>query len=214
MPNRSCSVTVVGGPYLLSEAAEQIAWLAASLQIPCDNKLVALTPRLENTSISSPLKHRPRMEVSGNIAFHKEESQETPRQLNGSCWVQLFPNAVMVHGYPILRQTDTKTGLQTSLGVMSSLVRSTQIVRYEDRIVMKGFGSLMIATSQESETVVWHALLSSTPGERISYFDTQIDALRNSFQHVPSLRILETARHIVGWCSHATDFCGKFSSRT
>jgi hypothetical protein len=214
MPNRLSSVTVVGGPYLLSEVAEQIAWLAASLQIPCDNKLVAQTPRLENIYISSPLKHKPRMEVSGNIVFHKEESQETLRQMNGSCWVQLLPNAVMVHGYPILRQMVTKSGLQTSLGVMASLVRSTHIVRYEDRVVNKCFGFLMIATSHESETVVWHALLSSTTGEHISYFDTQIDALRDGFQHVPSLRILETARHIVGWCSHATDFCGKLSSRT
>lgn len=74
---------------------------------------------------------------------------------------------------------------------------------------MKGFGSLVIATLVTSSVVVWHLFVSSEPGERISYFDNRHDALKIIETSAPSLRMLENARHIVGWCPNAEDFCGK-----
>ena len=79
---------------------------------------------------------------------------------------------------------------------------------------MKGFSSLLIATAVESSPVMWHALVSSKADERISYFDTPIDGLLPMKDDLPLLRALESSRHIIGWCSQATDLCGGYFSET
>jgi hypothetical protein len=74
---------------------------------------------------------------------------------------------------------------------------------------MKGYTSLLIATLATSSVVVWHLLVSDRSGERISYVDSRLDKLDIRMSENMSLRMLEGARHIVGWCNSATDFCGK-----
>jgi hypothetical protein len=100
------------------------------------------------------------------------------------------------------------TDLEISLKVMASLVHSTQFVHYEDRIILKGFNALVVATAVHDGLILWHAMKSSQVDERVSYFDTRIDKLNLIHTENLKLRVLEGARHIVGWCSQATDFCG------
>jgi hypothetical protein len=74
---------------------------------------------------------------------------------------------------------------------------------------MKGYSSLLVATIATSAMVLWHLFVSEQQEERISYFDTRLDALDLPEFRSSSLRDLERMRHIVGWCSNVEDLCGQ-----
>jgi hypothetical protein len=212
MPHGLVSISVTGRPHFISEVAEQIAWLAATLRLSSQkDKLMGLRPRVSSLHMNRPndgsLNEIPR--GSCRFYFDIEDSTAALNSVNGCCWARLFSNPILVCGYPISHRSTPNTGLEISLKAMASLVRSTQVVRYEDRLVLKGFNSLLVATVIESSVILWHALTSSKTDDRISYFDPRIDQLIFNRKDVPSLRGLENARHIIGWCSEATDFCGE-----
>jgi hypothetical protein len=205
------SLTVTGGHHLISEVAEQIAWLAATLRLsPRDRHLVGVCPRMSNLRVGPPTDVSTGERVCGScqLSFDIEDSPSETQNDNGLCWAPLFTRSILVCGFPTLRRSVPQTGLEISLKAMASLVRSTQVIRYEHRLIMKGFNSLLVATSLQSGVVLWHALTSSAADQRVSYFDPRIDQFNTSHRHKPTLRVLERARHIIGWCSPAIDFCG------
>ena len=207
----TCLISVVAGLYYVSEIAEQIAWLAATLQPLSQNRIIrARFPRLDRDPIASTHADTSTTEAAAVyvICFEPDERTE-PQESNGLCWTSLFQNVNVVGGYPILQRSQPSTGLEMSLGTLAYLVRSNQIMQCGARIMMKGFDSLVIATLVTSSVVLWHLLVSSEPSERISYFDNRQDALKCMESGVPSLRMLENARHIVGWCSNVEELCGE-----
>jgi hypothetical protein len=93
---------------------------------------------------------------------------------------------------------------------MASLVLSNEVVKIDQRIILKSFNMLLIAVEAVKNAMVWHCLVSADPSERISYFDRRLEELDLTQMKVHSIRSLEPMRHIVGWCSKATDFCGMY----
>ncbi|KAM5346157.1 hypothetical protein ACJ41O_009162 [Fusarium nematophilum] len=67
---------------------------------------------------------------------------------------------------------------------------------------------LMVATLAAADIIVWHLLISEDPDHRLSYTDSKLDALHIETSAETSLRMLETKRHVVGWCSEVKDMCG------
>ncbi|RBQ71580.1 hypothetical protein FVER14953_20679 [Fusarium verticillioides] len=67
---------------------------------------------------------------------------------------------------------------------------------------------LMVATQATADVVVWHLLVSQKPEERISYVDPRLDHIDIKSSEEISLRHIEGKRHIIGWCTKATDLCG------
>jgi hypothetical protein len=196
----------------VSDVAEQIAWLAATLRLsPQNDTLVGIRPRIESITTNAPSKANPRNKIRGlcRLAFVEETAAKTISNTNGSCWIRLFPGSILVCGYPTSPRTVQRTGLEISLEAMASLVQSTQVVQYEHRLMMKGFSSLLIATLIGSGVVLWHAIVNSKADERISYFDSRVDEVEINHESVPTLRGLANVRHIIGWCSDAKDFCGE-----
>jgi hypothetical protein len=201
---------VLGHRYLITDVAEQMAWLAVTLRLPSQkDRLGGVRPRIDRLSVDLLSEDGDEMLGSCRISFHDMPAIETPNDTSGFCWIRLFTNSTLVCGYPVPGRAVHHRGLELSLKAMACLVRSTQIVQYEDRLMMKGFNLLLIATSTESGVVLWHAIVNSQADERISYFDTRASGLKISHKDVPTLRGLETARHIIGWCSEAEDLCGK-----
>ncbi|KAI8664386.1 hypothetical protein NCS55_00947100 [Fusarium keratoplasticum] len=72
---------------------------------------------------------------------------------------------------------------------------------------------LAVATLAAADIIVWHLLISSEADERISYVDPRLDELDSGNLEGISLRMLETKRHVVGWCAAATDLCGGLSMK-
>jgi hypothetical protein len=205
----SCIISVTAGMFYLSELAEQLAWLSATLLPSTSASLIARYPRIDSVSVQVQRGEQLTETVAATCTFeYGVEEMPHKNQDRGFCWTSLFGNAGLVGGYPILRRSQPKTGLEMSLKIMGFLVNSYQLVQCEERIIMKGFSSLLVATVITSTAVLWHTLISEQRGERISYFDTRLDALDLPTSEVGSLRDLETKRHIVGWCYDVEEFCG------
>jgi hypothetical protein len=210
-----CIVSVTAGTYFISEFTEQIAWLASTLRSsPRDEGVADCHPRIENLSVRNVFHEDTTVTTTGTCSFSFNYEYQVLRDHNesGFCWGSLFRNATLVSGFPILLRPEARTGLEMSLGTMASLVQSDQLVQCGERIILKGFGLLLIATLATSNVIMWHLFTSNGPGERISYFDSRLDSLDLRNCNIPSLRPLESSRHIVGWCANATDFCGEYRS--
>lgn len=210
----SCEIRAIGSPYMISEFLEQIAWLVATLRLSAlQGKLTVLLPRIvifeQIPANSQNSQNSQNVMLIGRLDFEAEVIDQESLSTQGTCWTRLFTNPILVSGYPILRKSTPATGLETSLSIMASIVQAHQIVRIENRIVMKGFNSLVVASAVDGGSIRWHAFTSSKPKDRISYFDPQIEESVSNEEKTPLLRSLEGFRHIIGWCSEVTELCGK-----
>ncbi|KAH6976285.1 hypothetical protein BKA56DRAFT_488826 [Ilyonectria sp. MPI-CAGE-AT-0026] len=210
-----CSISVTGGLYFVSEIAEQVGWLAATLRCSPNAPsrcVVTCTPRVKDLQITTKETADPVAAITGSCRivfdFKQVTENDDPTERNGLCWVPLFMRPILVSGYPILRRSEKNTGIEMSLRFMACLVRSREVVQWEERIIIKGFSSLLVATLATAGTVVWHLLVSGSLEERISYVDPELDNLDIRMPEGFSLRDLEGSRHFVGWCANATDMCG------
>jgi len=207
------TVEATGSPYFVSEIAEQISWLATTIRsCPKTQSSISCEPRVEILDIFLPNEEHATTEVVGSCKisfdFHEiEDGEET--SVPGSCWTALLPGSILARGYPILRRTEPNSGLEIPLGAMAFLIRSRQVVKWGERILMKAFNSMLAVTRVAGNVVFWHLLSSGSPTERISYVDLQLDGLDMKIPDGYPLRALEGSRHIIGWCANAKEFCGE-----
>ncbi|KAF5968826.1 hypothetical protein FBULB1_10542 [Fusarium bulbicola] len=201
-------ISAKGGYYAVSEVGEQIAWLASVFQKntgfssiePCVTDFSARD--FKNNSGST-------IAIKGKCSFSFSVRPETAyNQSQGFCWERLFGTLNIVRGYPILRRSVPKSGLEVSLRYAAAIVGSSEVVEWDKRLVIKGFNMLMVATQVTADVMVWHLLVSEKPEERISYVDPRLDHVDIRTSDEMSLRHIEGKRHIVGWCTKATDHCG------
>lgn len=215
----SCSISVTEGIYLVSEIAEQLGWLAAALRsspVHSGRGAVYCKPDVKGIIQAQNRNSKEDEAASGHTAWscrmtydlEQLSEKEVALKPQGFCWGPLFRNPILVGGYPILTRPEPDTGLEMSLQTMAFLLRSQTLVQWGERIVLKGFSSMVVATLATAGVVVWHLLSSRSPDERISYTDPKVEALSVDTHKGLSLKDLETHRHIVGWCAHATDVCG------
>ncbi|KAL4934323.1 uncharacterized protein BDV17DRAFT_5089 [Aspergillus undulatus] len=206
-------ISVTGSPYLVSEIGEGIGWLISVLRVPPSTRskgIATCSPRILDLDLRAESTENPEVVVVGTCQlvarFHDKITR--PNSAPGFCWGPLFSRAVLVTGFPVLRRHEAETGLEMSIGIMSYLIRSRQVVQWGERIIMKGFSSLVIATVAASNTIVWHLLTSDSPTERISYIHPRLDTVDMKPSANVSLQSLEHSRHIVGWCPSAVEYCG------
>ncbi|KAL5589701.1 hypothetical protein FOVSG1_011568 [Fusarium oxysporum f. sp. vasinfectum] len=208
--NRSVryEISARGGYYAVSEVGEQIAWLASAFQK--HTGFVSTRPCVTDVSATAFKNNSGRTTaVMGNCSFSFSTRPATAyKPSQGFCWERLFGSLSIVRGYPILRRSMPKSGLEVPLRYAASIVGSSEVVQWDKRLVIKGFNMLMVATQVTADVMVWHLLVSEKPEERISYLDPRLDHIDIRPSDEMSLRCIEGKRHIVGWCTKATDFCG------
>ncbi|KAH7268553.1 hypothetical protein B0J15DRAFT_523130 [Fusarium solani] len=209
-PESSFSLTAIGGLHFVSEIGEQLSWLVSALRPSITHgRVMSYIPRVRGIRLLPQNREtgtRNRI-ASCEIRFEFAGTAD-PSLEPGLCWGNLFCGPVLVKGFPILKRSIPKTGLEMSLAEISTIIGSTQVVRWDQRIIMKGFNMLAVATLAAADIIVWHLLVSDEADERISYVDPRLDDLNNRNLESVSLRMLEEKRHVVGWCAAATDFCG------
>lgn len=185
--------------------------MASTLRLsPTSTGVLACTPTLSRLQIydQSIESKGVAMVVFCRISFHMTVAQDISTLSKGFCWANLFRNPLLVTGYPIRRRASADTGLELSLLVMAELVQSRQLTNFGERLVLKGFCSLLVATAVVADAVIWHLLFNST-GERISYCDSRLENIHYKLPQGFALRDLESRRHIVGWCSDIKEYPGK-----
>ncbi|KAF7541960.1 hypothetical protein G7Z17_g11861 [Cylindrodendrum hubeiense] len=205
-----CSISVTGGLYFVSEMGEQIAWLASALRSsPVLQGPVACIPRVKDLQLNKQDERPQELMIAGSCSLSFNfERVETSTSMPGFCWGNLFYNPVLVHSYPILRRSQPDSGLEMSLANMATIIGSQQVVQWDERVIMKGFNILLVATLAATDIIVWHVLVGEKSDDRISYVDPRLDALYGDISQDFTLRNLETKRHVIGWCSKVTDLCG------
>ncbi|BCS08063.1 hypothetical protein ALUC_20433A [Aspergillus luchuensis] len=117
----------------------------------------------------------------------------------GQCWHHLFRNPTVVMGFPIPYRSRQNTGLEIPLNILADLAQATQVDVFSDKLLIKGFSSLLIPTEyiRDQNQMMWH-LRYNVHGDRISY----LDGIGAHVRHI-TLADLESSRHILGWCSDA-----------
>ncbi|KFH48915.1 hypothetical protein ACRE_002250 [Hapsidospora chrysogenum ATCC 11550] len=210
--------TVEGQPYLVSEIAEQLGWLAAALRsspvdsgqgvVYCEPDVKGIQVQNRNSQEDGTASEQTTW--SCRMTYDLEQiSEASALQSQGFCWGTLFWNPILVKGYPTLTRPVSDTGLEVSLRTMAFLLRSEHFVQWGKRIILKGFSSMVVAIRATAGVVVWHLFSSPSPDERISYTDPRVETLSVDAHKGLSLRDLETHRHIIGWCASAMDLCGR-----
>lgn len=196
------------------EVGQQLAWIGAALQsstsmagiAPCTPFVSSATLKPTHT-LSSEIEELPEIlcEIDFDIQLPDTDNAERP----GHCWHNMFRNPVMVVGFPILSKPASSPGLglEIPLNIMSILAGSDRVHEFEDKILIKGFSTMISATKRLGNLVVWHYFYNADGG-KVSHLDLMLE---NEFDGSLSLSELESARHVVGWCSECKLYAGKQS---
>ncbi|KAK4072053.1 hypothetical protein Trihar35433_4117 [Trichoderma harzianum] len=155
-PPSVCHISVTGSLYFVSEISEQIGWLASVLQSSSNHHgPVACTPSVNDLQVHIQDEGSHGLPVVGSCNLSLDlETADISELSPGFCWGHLFCDPVLVRGYPILRRTQPNTGLEMSLVDMAAIVGSHQVVQWGERIIIKSFNMLMIATMAAADIIV------------------------------------------------------------
>jgi hypothetical protein len=145
----------------------------------------------------------PLAEICCVIEFEMEELALSSEMPPGQCWHNMFKNPVMVKGYPILTKHERGTGLEMPLNMIAELAGSKRANVFDGKVFIKGFSTMLIATKTTRDVLIWHYFYTRK-GERISYLDHPLQVVDDI-----GLFQLDTARHVVGWCSDCMYYAGK-----
>lgn len=207
-----CRVIAAGQVEFVSEIADQLAWLASTLRpSPVSAGVLACTPDISYCNVEENFTSARGgifLSVFCKLEFPTAVTQDISSSTPGFCWANLFRNPLLVTGYPIRRRAAPDTGVEISLRVMVELVQSRQMTGFGEKIMLKGFSSLLVATAVLTDVVTWHLFFNSSGG-RISYCDARIEEVAFKMPEDFILRELESRRHIVGWCSDVGEYTGK-----
>jgi hypothetical protein len=212
-PDNNYTISAKAGVNFIAELSQQVAWLAATLRSsPLGDGVAAVYPCVENLVVgTSPDANAVIQTVATcTFSFAYDVTATVDTEDSGFCWASMFHNPVLVTGFPILRRSLPRLGLELSLGAMVFLMRTDETIECNGRIVIKGFDRLLVTTAISNGFVSWHLLINNSSEERISYFDSRIEAVSTGKGQTGSLNILKSSRHVIGWCNKVTDFCGKY----
>ncbi|RTE75703.1 hypothetical protein BHE90_009827 [Fusarium euwallaceae] len=181
------TISATGIPEFVAEIGEQIAWMGAALQLsPYANKTVTeCTPFVDDIRPIEGVLHC-------HIKFDFQPCQEQSGAVNGYCWHDMFRNAVIVRGFPILRRSESNTGLEMPLSLMALLTRTRYVEEFGWKMYIKGFSTMLVPTKRSDGMIYWHLLFNKNPEDRISYLDCSIE------HAMVQKADLETSRHVLG----------------
>jgi hypothetical protein len=190
----------------LAETGEQFAWLGTALRSSAsDFGVTYCKPIIISISSEAPLLIPPKAAFTPKLLckIGFKEQDDTLRSLNGQCWHNLFRNPSVVLGYPIPTRSRAGQGLEVSLEIMAGLAHARRASIFDRKLFLKGFSTMLIPTKVEDDLLVWH-LLYKKNGDHISYLETTV-------LHAEEIGLndLTTRRHILGWCSAASNYAGK-----
>ncbi|KAK8875138.1 Pfs domain protein [Apiospora arundinis] len=195
------SLKVVGVVDTIAEIGEMYGWMTVALSDAPTKAIIRATPILDI--------HPDR---DGNI-FRATFSCRPNGPLeasDGQCWWDLFRNPTIVCGFPVrCRQPAAPKGLEVTLPTLGGLLGAKRLTIIGDLLLLRGFCTMVVPTSYAGDTVRWHVLFNED-GSRIASTDDRIHDVAGDFRLAKHLTpsVLETRRHIIGWCRDVRNFAG------
>ena len=202
-------IDTVGPSHSVIEVGEQFAWLGAALRSsPSNVEIACCKPLVSGRAVpiqdGSGTVSNTFIEVTYSVRLRERRS----RELNGQCWQHMFRNPAIAEGFPIRRRNKLYPGLELSLGMMADLARAQRAVTFGGQLLIKGFCTLLVATKLAQDMVLWH-MLYNVDGDHINYADPRVRQVLGDGPVSASSETLETARHVLGWCSDVDNYTGK-----
>ncbi|KAF2187664.1 hypothetical protein K469DRAFT_104019 [Zopfia rhizophila CBS 207.26] len=202
---------VVGTLDSVAEIGEIVAWLGAALRpSPEEQGVVYCSPFINDVSIQTCKADRTTVTSNINFRIEVEELGEdsTPSwRINGRCWHDLFRNPVAVKGYPTQYKPQKDIGIEMPIEIMAGLAGSNLISSFARNLFIKSYSTMLVLTKQIGDVLIWHLLFNEN-GEHISYADPRVRAISASNTQKISMSTLESARHVLGWCSNVKNLAG------
>lgn len=202
-------VTTIGTEGSIAETGQQFGWLGAALRSSLFEDGVAIcspfakSTRLDRIASLAPASAQmPSAGILCVIKFDMQQSSANEHSLPGQCWHKMFRNPVMVSGYPILAKKECGLGLEMPLNIIAALAGSERANEFDGKVFIKGFSIMLIATKVARDLLIWHYFYNYD-GEKISYLDHTLQGVDDICLHH-----LDTARHVVGWCSDSMYYAG------
>lgn len=198
----------------LAEIGEQFAWLGAALRTsPSSSGVAFCTPSLHVSTPSATEKYfdirlsQTPCNAFCDIRFRLHTGEPPTERPRGQCWHGLFNHPVVVDGFPIPHRSEANTGLEIPLNMMAKLTQTWRINIFAEKVVIKGFSTMLIPVKQNHDILIWH-LLYNKDGSRISYL-----ASSQSPEGCLSNDDIGAFRHVVGWCSDVQYYAGEVNLR-
>ena len=206
-------VSVCGIPESCAEIAQQLAWLGSALRSsPLVTGVVYCIPSVEMRPLGNEAgdpSHQPHHSpVEFDIGFRFEHCEQQDGRRNGECWHGLFRNAVIVKGFPISRRPSSEgrsSGLELPLKMAAQLIDTKVIDKFGTAAFLKGFSTMAVFMRLRQGVCLWH-LLYNESGDYIPYTARPMFPARVGLS---TIRGLEDARQIVGWCPESDFNIGK-----
>lgn len=192
-------VLVIGISSWVIEVGVILSWMGSALRSsPVEDRPATCRPFLLPQAMDEPQSN---LKVICKINFSAEPIICPPTS-NGTCWVDLFRNPVVVEGYPIKRRSILHPGLEMHIGLMAILVGTSYVQPFAGKLFFKGFSTMLMSIKRDTDVMLWH-LISCKDDERVSY-NEGIPLSNYTVQPAD----LENSRHILGWCSAAICMAG------
>ncbi|KAI1130620.1 hypothetical protein F5Y10DRAFT_262958 [Nemania abortiva] len=117
-----------------------------------------------------------------------------------SCWLSLFSNVVIAHGFPIPKR-EIGIGLEMSLELMAAIIGARHAAIFDGGVVVKGFSSMFLPVKKACGEIQWHYVANYDPDMWLSYDEGVKRCSNRSLLRDINLDSLKTARCFIGWNS-------------
>jgi hypothetical protein len=117
-----------------------------------------------------------------------------------SCWLSLFSNAVIAHGFPIPERADG-IGLEMSVQLMAAIIGARHAVTFDGGVVIKGFSSMFVPVTRTEDGIQWHYVANSDADVQLSYEEGVRRCSNRALLPDLDITSLATTRCFIGWNS-------------
>ena len=140
------SATIKGNEPAVAEIGQQLAWLGSSLRSSFSDSICYCTP-----TIVSPRDADTHFRLTFELQDIKPGDHKVDQ--NGSCWLPLFRNPVIVKGYPILARMQGERGLEVPLNMTAGIGEASRVTDFDGGFLMKGFCILFCPMKRVKDSV-------------------------------------------------------------
>ena len=196
----------------IAEIGEQIAWLGSALRSSPEKQGVVYCYPVISCLILSRGEFQTWCTCDINFASGIWALNSKPAASllhhDGQCWHGLFQNPVVVLGYPTRNRSMKETGIEMPIEMMAKLVGCDRIATFAGKFFIKNFNRMLVLAKRIGDVLIWH-FLCNDDGSYISYTDPRVRSIYSPNANNIEISTLESARHVVGWCSQVRNYAGK-----
>lgn len=191
---------VHGSGTFLTAVGQQLCWLAAACCTTGSGLALSRSSLSKAYDFGSPV-HVVVFGIDVEIE-PLDDSEET------ACWKILAGRSVLVTGFPIPSRPNRMTGLESQLGVLSSLIGIRQAVTYRGGYVLKARFQALVPVRREHGAVQWH--LVNTYPRKIKWADIDRSCPTRVMGTTRSdLKNLQFSPAYLGWYWNVNNTLGK-----